>query len=1254
MYDDIMQCAVENIGSGLHVQDLASVTIEAQLGVLDGSKTVFVEKATLDTGARVGTYVGLAVIRKLGAKLAPSTHKARLGDGKTVVQVAGEAHVTLALYTKGGELTAPQRLKVYVLEDLGEEILVGLPDILLKFYDFFSQILASSREALMCAQIMKMETMPLTLEDKDQGVEYEPWTRPIQTCVEEDETPDPLAMGENVLSFMENTIEESMREYNELLKTQVDPAMKTACPQIMKLLQSDLAKTVFVPTEWLGLKIDPVKITLKGDLPDTIMARARPVRPELYEHALMEFERLRRYFYECDPALNDSRYASPLVIAPKATKPFIRFCGDYRVPNQYIVIPQVPIPIVVHELQKAALYKIYVDLDMTNSFHQLPIDEEFSKILTVKTPWGLVRPKFLPEGVGPASGLLQTVVRKIFADFEEWTIVIFDNFLILAHDYQDAYDKLEKVLKKCREYRVILKMKKSFIGVREANFFGYVLSDGKWRMSDSRKDAIEKFPFPTNKKEMQSFLGGALFFHHHIPNYSEWAARLYEMTHDKFSWNRVDWKYDYVAHFNLFKVAIKRAMELHLPDYTLKWILRCDASEFAVGAVLYQIYHSEEGEEVYQPIGFTSKRLSEPAKGWDAYKREAYAIFHAVNSFDYYLRGKEFVVETDHRNLQWMEASIVPIICRWRALLQSYKFLVRHIPGAQNKVADWLSRPPLETLDGTVRQLDNVDVTLDTILKEVHGGRALHYGGYSTWLRARTRYPNARISIAAVREWVRECPVCQKTRETGIKSLQSETLSLKPSHYRSVVGIDFATVTPKDKNGFTCVLLVVEHFSHFPVAYPAKDYEAETVAVLLFKHFTTYGMFDAIASDPGSAFMANVVAQMNKWLGVQHKVSLIGRHESNGCEGSVKQFIRHLKTLVLDERLYDDWSSDKVLPLVNFHMQSYPTVETGGYTPRELKYGTEDARRFLLPEVLATPKGEIAHQLLLELDKNLQVIRDKSRQLQEDLRVERKRHDESVLKYVPGDLVLLRLKETPCSFLPTKLSPGYVGPFEVITQNKNDVRVRHVVLIEEHTFHVDRLKPFFGTRQEAEQVAKHDKHQFVVERINYFTGNPYKRTSIMLNVKFEGSDVNIPFSDDIASTEQFHEYTRSNKHLQQLLMTAKAAKTEIARKNRCVVTTVDLHQRVWLNIRYWDGKENAWYDTLGLPDKSAIYFLELVITGKLQGGRKVVAKVVIEPSWKVILSTYDIETLVELVEPTGEGTYLLRQHDKEAFPQIFR
>ena len=69
-----------------------------------------------------------------------------------------------------------------------------------------------------------------------------------------------------------------------------------------------------------------------------------------------------------------------------------------------------------------------------------------SLLLSVSTPWGLLRPKFLPEGVGPASGILQAMVRKIFADVDGWIIVIFDNFLILADSYEDATAKLITVL----------------------------------------------------------------------------------------------------------------------------------------------------------------------------------------------------------------------------------------------------------------------------------------------------------------------------------------------------------------------------------------------------------------------------------------------------------------------------------------------------------------------------------------------------------------------------------------------------------------------------------------------------------------------------------------------------------------------------------------------------------------------------------------------------------------------------------------
>ena len=329
---------------------------------------------------------------------------------------------------------------------------------------------------------------------------------------------------------------------------------------------------------------------------------------------------------------------------------------------------------------------------MTNSFHQIPIDTESSNLLSVTTPWGLFRPKFLPEGVGPASGILQAIVRRIFSNYDSWIIVIFDNFLILASDYLDATTKLEKILVRCRLHRLVLKIKKSWIGYQQVTFFGYEVHPGSWCLSNSRKDAINNMIFPTNQKTMQSFFGAANFFHTHIPNYAAWASDLYDCTRTTFNWNPTTWSKDYHTLFNLFKTAITNSTTLHFPDYNLPWIVRSDSFDHAVGAVLFQEFTSTSGEVIHQPIAFASHKYSGAAINWDTFKQEAYALYYAVTQFSYYLRGKSFVLETDHRNLVWIESSLVPIVVRWRVLLQSFNFQIRHIPGATNSVADWLSR----------------------------------------------------------------------------------------------------------------------------------------------------------------------------------------------------------------------------------------------------------------------------------------------------------------------------------------------------------------------------------------------------------------------------------------------------------------------------------------------------------------------------------------------------------------------------------
>lgn len=283
-----------------------------------------------------------------------------------------------------------------------------------------------------------------------------PWSQPIdQIAPEESETPDPTSFPDDILMLLTVSKDEARHEYNKDLESHVMPEMSAAHPNIYRLLTSDLAYDVFVPQTWSGIHMPPYHLTTKPGLPEFLKAHTRPIRDMLFQHAKAEFDRMKTYFY----VKSNSPIACPLVVAPKATAPFIRLCGDYRPINPFISIPQEPIPHVQQSLAKAAGWKVFVDLDMTNSFHQIPLDEASSNLLSVSTPWGLYRPLFLPEGVGPASGILQSIVRQVFIDYEEWIIVIFDNFLILASDYADAAKKLDLALRRCREHGLVLKMK---------------------------------------------------------------------------------------------------------------------------------------------------------------------------------------------------------------------------------------------------------------------------------------------------------------------------------------------------------------------------------------------------------------------------------------------------------------------------------------------------------------------------------------------------------------------------------------------------------------------------------------------------------------------------------------------------------------------------------------------------------------------------------------------------------------------------
>jgi RNase H-like domain found in reverse transcriptase len=72
--------------------------------------------------------------------------------------------------------------------------------------------------------------------------------------------------------------------------------------------------------------------------------------------------------------------------------------------------------------------------------------------------------------------------------------------------------------------------------------------------------------------------------------------------------------------------------------------------------VLLQHQNPSTTTVLHQPIAFASIKYSGAATNWDTFKKEAFAQYFGVSKFGYYLRGKEFILETDHRNLLWIES----------------------------------------------------------------------------------------------------------------------------------------------------------------------------------------------------------------------------------------------------------------------------------------------------------------------------------------------------------------------------------------------------------------------------------------------------------------------------------------------------------------------------------------------------------------------------------------------------------------------
>jgi RNase H-like domain found in reverse transcriptase len=178
-------------------------------------------------------------------------------------------------------------------------------------------------------------------------------------------------------------------------------------------------------------------------------------------------------------------------------------------------------------------------------------------------------------------------------------------------------------------------------------YLGLIVENGQVRMDPVKTNAITDWPTPTTKKELQSFLGFMNFYRRFIKDFAKVAAPLNKLT-GKIDWI---WEEDQQWVFNTLKKIVTSDPILVLPNETGKFIIECDASDYATGAILSQ--QQEDG--TYRPVAFLSHAMTPAERNYDIHDKELLAIVRCFTAWRPFLLGygQQTDAYSDHQNLTY-------------------------------------------------------------------------------------------------------------------------------------------------------------------------------------------------------------------------------------------------------------------------------------------------------------------------------------------------------------------------------------------------------------------------------------------------------------------------------------------------------------------------------------------------------------------------------------------------------------------------
>ena len=818
-----------------------------------------------------------------------------------------------------------------------------------------------------------------------------------------------------------------------------------------------------------------------------------------------------------------------------------RVTEDVSLLNKCFAQVHVTSPLTHARIAQMAGKKYFTKFDMPDSYWQLPCSARMTSIYAFSTPWGTYEwCERLPMGDRNVPAFMTNVMAQVLAGLEEFSSSYIDDIFIFSDTAELHVEHVYQVLKRLHKHNFKVRTDKSEVGVEKIGALGFDVDATGYRPFTTQIEKFLEAPFPT-ADQLRCWMGLLNVFRFFLPRLDKIEAAFTAVRKKHAKWIVTA---EMQTAFSEARRLVSDMPQLFFarPDEML--YLDVDASDFGCGALLYheKVHPDDPTQILKEPIRMQSHLFSAPAVKWCTIEKEGYGIIKAVTAFEVFLLGRKFTLRTDHRNLLYMGHSQNARVQRWYAYLRAFDFTIEHLPGADNVVADALSRifnpSPAYGLNQPVHQVQSsslpgmgatasvgqfkpvgeeqpappapvpgsvvgqaqVDterplelVELKDLFSRVHNLTVGHASIADTVAAIQTilgRRP-AGLRQAVIR-LIATCAVCAKTRDAR-KPTALEAHNLSGHRPFNQIETDFLVGLPTSTRGNNVVLVFVDTFTRYVVLYPTYEQTAKTVCAGLLQLYGTFGTPRVIVSDGASSFVNEGVAELCTVLNISHAVTHPHMPSSHGIVERVnREIIAKGKAAMTEIANANQDTWDVYLPIVQKILNSHVSAATG-FAPVALMFGSDVASdlRLLegdpLPEAAAlmARKGGI---FVRELDATLARLRANALLHIEDKAIKTWLASPTTdVTFTSGDYVLYANRLSTTTTL-RKFAPRFCGPAEV-TKRMFDDFYELKDLTQDTAFYAHardlELFPTNGRSEEAlRALARSDYNEFVVVRVD--------------------------------------------------------------------------------------------------------------------------------------------------------------------------